>query len=214
MGTEEALGWSARSRARDGCEEPTPQNVAKLKLNALIAALRGAIGDLVIVRLGDGFYIREKGETPDPSSPAQMAHLSRFGQASLWAKALLTAPPTKAAYKKARHGHLTPHNVAVSDFMIAPVIESVGLESYTGQPGELIRIVATDDLKVTQMAVAIRKVAGNPIAKGPAERSPLDDKWLYTSRTQIRPGTNMVIEATAVDLPGNRVTCKAFYYVQ
>jgi hypothetical protein len=188
--------------------------MAKLTLNALLAALQGTIGDLVLVREGNNIYVRTRGERTEPMSEPQVAHTSRFGQASRWAKLQLLDPAIKAAYQRACHDHLTPHNVAVGDFMNAPVIQGIGLESYTGKAGETIRTAASDDFNVTRLSVVIRTVAGEILEEGPAEWNPLEKKWLYSSRTQVPPRTTIVIEATAIDLPGNRASAKAYYYVE
>jgi hypothetical protein len=80
--------------------------MAKLTLNALLAALRGTIGDLVIVREGNNIYVRTRGERTEPMSEPQVAHTGRFGQASRWAKLQLLDPVIKAAYQRACRDHL------------------------------------------------------------------------------------------------------------
>ena len=188
--------------------------MAKLELNALLAALQGTIGDLVFVREGDSMHVRRRARKGPAPSTSQLAQNSRFGVASRWARTLLTDPAMRAAYQRGCHGHLTPHNVAVSDFLNAPVIESIRLESYKGKPGDVIQLIAKDDFRIVRCTVQVRSVDGAILEEGEAERSALENTtWLYTSQIEIAPETTVLIEASAVDLPGNRATARAFYYV-
>jgi hypothetical protein len=196
----------------------------KVKLNPAIISMEGTIGDLVFYREGDEVYSRRKGERIVKRSESQRAGNSRFGQASRWAKLQLLDPVIKAAYQRACHGHLTPHNIATGDFLHAPLIERIGLESYSGQPGGIIRITATDDFGVVRVNVQIRTVAGETVEEGTAERSleagseepskPGAGVWLYASQVQVPVNTTLRIEATASDLPGNKATAKAFFYLE
>jgi hypothetical protein len=57
----------------------------------------------------------------------------------------------KAAYAaKAKKGW-TAYNAAVADFLNAPDIDTIDLSGYTGQPGDPIRIIVTDDYKVQEL---------------------------------------------------------------
>ena len=187
--------------------------MAKLELNALMNVLHGAIGDLVLVRDGDNIYVRRRAARKPPPTPSQAAHNSRFGLASRWARMILADPAVKADYQRRCHGHRTAHNVAVSDFMHGPVIQSLGLESYGGKPGDVVRVVATDDFRVVRVTVQIRNVEGEVLEAGDAERTEIESDWHYHSQAAVSAATTVLIEATALDLPGNRGLTKAFYHV-
>ena len=82
--------------------------------------------------------------------------------------------------------------------------------SFAGQPGQLIRIVATDDSRVVSVEITIRHAnTGAVLEQGVATPSAPADEWLYTTTAAIPSGTLVVIEATAADRPGNRTTEKA-----
>ncbi len=186
--------------------------MAKLELNALMHALHGTIGELVLVREGDNIYVRHRARSTPAPTEAQVNHTSRFGLASRWARQQLSDPALKAAYARVCRGHLTAHNVAVRDFMHAPVIESIRLEQYSGQAGDLIRIAASDDFKIVRLTVQIRPVEGEVAEEGEAHWNDVRGDWEYAGQTQIPAGTTVLIEAAAMDLPGNRATAKAYYY--
>jgi hypothetical protein len=188
--------------------------MAKINLNPLLRSLRGRIGDLVFVQEGDSLSVREAAEKrPLLRTPAQVAHTSRFVVASRWARTLLVDPVMHKLYQRACHGHLTPHNIAVRDYMHAPVVDAIDLESYTGNPGDVIRILASDDFKIVRMAVQILTVGRQVVEEGEAEWNAGAGCWVYTTRTQVPPETTVLIQAAAMDLPGNRGTAKAFFYV-
>ncbi len=91
--------------------------MAKLELNALMNALHGTIGNLVLVRDGDNIYVRRRAEKKAQRTESQVAHNSSFGLASRWARMILSDPAVRAVYQRRCRGHLTAHNVAVSDFI-------------------------------------------------------------------------------------------------
>jgi hypothetical protein len=188
--------------------------MAKIKLSPLLTSLQGRIGDLVFVQEGDSLYVRHAAEKPPQMrSLAQVAHTSRFVVASRWAHTFLVDPAMRKVYQQGCHDHLTPHNVAVRDYLLAPAVDAIDLESYTGNPGDVIRVLASDDFKIVRMAVQILTVDGQILEEGEADWNAGAGCWVYKARTQVRPETTVLIQAAATDLPGNRGTAKAYFYV-
>ena len=187
--------------------------MAKLNLNPLLSSLQGRIGDLVFVREGDHIFVRPRPpKRSRPRSEAQVAHTTRFVLASRWAHQLLADPAMRDLYQRACHDHLTPHNVAVSDYMHAPTVEAIDLESCTGNPGDEIRILARDDFAIVRLAVQILTVDRQILEQGEAQWNAGAVCWVYTTGTQLSPGTTVLIEAAAMDLPGNCGMAKAYFY--
>jgi hypothetical protein len=188
--------------------------MAKLKVNPLLLAIQGRIGDLVIVHEGGQMYVRRKPKKlPGFRSAAQLAQTSRFAVGSRWARTVLTDPAVRALYQKACQGHLTPHNIAVKDYLHPPVVHAIDLDSYSGHPGDVIRIRASDDFHVEGVAVQILTVGGEMLEAGQAEWDEAAGCWLYVSRVLVPPETTILTEVAAIDLPGNRGTGKACAYV-
>lgn len=188
--------------------------MAKLNLNPLLASLQGRVGNLVFVREGDSIWVRPRAKQSSRGrSPAQVAHTSRFAVASRWARTILEDPAVHALYQAACHDHLTPHNLAVKDFMHPPVIDALDLDSYAGHPGDTIRILGADDFKIVRVEVRILTVDRQALEEGEAEWNQVADCWAYVARTLAPPGSTVLIEASALDLPGNRAAAKAYYYV-
>ncbi len=188
--------------------------MAKIDLNPLLRSLRGRIGDLVFVQEGDSLTVRHAAENGTTlRSLAQKAHTNRFVVASRWARTLLADPNMRKLYQQGCHDHLTPHNVAVSDYMHAPVVDAIDLESYTGNRGDRIRILARDDFKIVRMAVHILGVDGQSVEEGEAEWDVGAAGWIYLAQAQVPAKTTVLIQVAALDLPGNRGTAKAYFYV-
>jgi hypothetical protein len=187
--------------------------MATLKLNAFMNALHGAIGDLVVVGKGDNLYVQRRARKRPPPTGAQEAQIGRFALASRWARTALADPAVKAAYQAACRGNQTAHNLAIKDFLHPPAVASIAVAGYHGQPGDSVRIVATDDFKVTRVLVQVRRMDGDLLEEGAATSSGTDHSWLYRCQTEVPPGTTVLIEATAWDLPGNHATGQAWAYV-
>jgi hypothetical protein len=183
-------------------------------LNPLLKSIQGRLGNLVFVREGDHIWVRHKAQKRPPTrSPAQVAHTAKFVVASRWARTVLADPATRALYEQVVHDHLTPHNIAVRDFMHPPVVEGIELESYTGNPGDVIHVLAADDFRIVRVSVQILTVDRQVVEEGGAEWNSASGSWGYVARVQATAGTTLLIEAAAFDLPGNCGTAKAYFYV-
>ena len=80
-----------------------------------------------------------------------------------------------------------------------------GCRKIRGQPGETIRIRASDDFQVAGVGVRILDAAGTTLEQGPATATG-DGAWTYTATTNLPDGQQVVIEVTATDRPGHNTT--------
>lgn len=93
--------------------------MAKVKFNASILEIRGAVGGMVYKRSPQGETIVTR--RPDMSnvkwSPAQQAQRQRFKEASAYAKAALATPELRLEYERmANEQNKRPWDLAVSDY--------------------------------------------------------------------------------------------------
>jgi hypothetical protein len=51
------------------------------------------------------------------------------------------------------------------------------------------------------------------VEQGEAEWKTAEECWVYVGQKEIPPETTILIEATAVDLPGNQANARAYHYV-
>jgi hypothetical protein len=182
----------------------------------LIESISGAIGDLVFYRDAEGnLIVQHKGKRTKPPSVPQVAHNDRFKLASAYGNRVKLDPALSAEYRPLCHGRMAPYHAGLRDFLNPPAVGAVDLQSFSGQPGQLIRIVATDDSRVLSVQVLLRHATSNTILEqGPAGLSVVVDQWLYTTTTAIPSGTPILVEATAADRPGNLGVAKVQFFVR
>ncbi len=187
--------------------------MGKAKLNQWLQSLSGTYGDLVFSEVDGQIVVRTKGAVNPARSPAQMAQMERFRQASAYAKLALANPGLKTAYRALCHDHLTPYNLAVRDFLTPPQVKIVHLDAYTGQPGQGLRIEAWDDFEVVEVEVAMRDPDGQTIETGWAERNPTTGEWTYVSQVPVAAGRTVLVEVMARDHPGHVGDFRQWYWV-
>lgn len=180
-----------------------------------IEGISGAVGDLVFYRDADGNLIAQrKGERTAPLSAKQRARNELFKLASAYGNRVKTDPALSAEYRLLCRGRMRPYHAGLRDFMIPPTVTAIDLQAFSGQPGQLIRIVATDDSRVISVHVLIRHAtSGVILEQGPAGLSVIVDEWLYTTTTVIPGGTPILVEVSADDRPGNRGEAKAPLFI-
>ena len=162
----------------------------KVKWNAPIQGISGAIKDLVFRQLRDGRTI--VCAKPDFSrrkfSTGQKDHQSRFQQAARYAR---WASKTNPIYAElAKDTMKTAYNIALSDWFHPPVIHAI--ERQNGR----IRVKATDNVLVDKVLVMILDEEGNTLDQGQAVQ--VDGVWWeYVTATKGK------VRVEAWDLAGN-----------
>ena len=181
--------------------------MAKSKNNVVTYGLSGKIGDLLIFRQVKGKTIVAKiAEQPKEWSEKQVAQRRRFKSAVIYAKAATTAPETQDIYAAiAEKKKKTPFNVAVADFLSAPEIENVDLSNYTGTPGDIIKVTASDDCIVKSVHISIINSDGSIVEEGDAVADDSAYVWTYAAvqNNDNLDGDKIVVSVS--DLPGNVV---------
>jgi hypothetical protein len=166
--------------------------------------MANTVGDLVFVRLKNGkVVVRHRPVRKKAKKPGEIANQEEFILAAAYAKAVWNSQPElqakyeAAARQQGRHGF----NLAKADFCLPPKIGDVDLSTYRGNPGDVIRVVATDDFEVKEVLLVLRRLSGELIEQGPA----VADKgtWSYQAQTQVPAGETVTVEAIAVDYPGH-----------
>jgi Na+-translocating ferredoxin:NAD+ oxidoreductase RnfG subunit len=185
----------------------------KVKFNKLIDSLSGRVGDLIFYEADGQNLSRAMPEITAERTEKQKANSGRFIAAQKYAATALTNPMLKAAYKAACRGHQNPRNLAIRDAMRAPVVESIKLDGYTGKPGQIVLVKATDDFRVVEVKVTVRGPTGELIEEGLAELSSDGNEWRYTTGTEVPSGQSVSVVAVAKDNPGNTAECQRWHYI-
>jgi hypothetical protein len=171
----------------------------------LILSMKGQLGNVVVYPhpFKPGICImRGKGSRTKGFTAAELHAQEQFKRANAYAEASQTDPAYHAAHEVT---HRTAFNLAMANFLNVPVVQDIDCSGYTGQAGETIQIQAVDDFDVSEVRVRILSLSGPELEKGSAVRQATSKAgWTYLATTNIAPGQTVVVEVTALDLPGNK----------
>ena len=176
--------------------------MARVTHNLLLQGISGKVGPLVVRQVGGQTVVQaaEAKAARAPRSPRQQAHLNRFYQAQLYAKAQLRDPAVEALYAtRTDDRRRSAYAVAVADFMHAPKIIGLDTRAYHGRPGDVLRVQATDDFAVVGVHLCLLAASGALLEEGEAILQ-ADGCWHYLVQQAQVPAT---CEVTAHDRPGN-----------
>src|SRR5689334_8914283 len=173
--------------------------MAKVRQNIVVQGLSGSLGGQLTIRqdkAGRTIVGAKPSFNPKrPFSDSQKQHQDAFREAAAYAQSAKDQP---VYMEKAAGTPLNAFNVAMADWFRPPQILELDLDGWSGQPGQHIRIRATDDVQVAQVTVAISDESGNPLERGAAIRA--DGQW-WDYTTTAAGGTQ--VTAAAADLPGH-----------
>lgn len=179
--------------------------MAKSNDNDITRGLSGRLGKMISYRRigNDTEAFRRPGKRKGKATAGQQAHRERFLEASYYAKSTIADPVKKAVYQEKAANRKRAYNLAMADFMKAPIIRSVTTGDYHGQAGDTITIRAIDDFKVTAVKVTITGSNGTVLEEGNAVAQPGGLDWVYTATGNNPQVAGSSVSTTATDLPGN-----------
>ena len=169
----------------------------------------GKIGNVIVKRRGNKYYVTSLPVKKKAPTPKQLAHRKRFAKAIKYGK-MATRPesPFREVYEGlARNKYKSPLNMAVADWFHEPEIENVDLSRYHGLSGDVVFVRAGKVRgPIAGVEVVVLDQEGCEVERGNAVQDPiLVDEWSYTATSAVvtRKAAVMV---TVKDLPGNVVT--------
>src|SRR5436190_16003822 len=157
--------------------------MAKVSNNIIMQGLSGSLGKQLVIRQGKGgqTIVATMPTTGRVSTPIQQAHQEAFRHAIAYAK---SAKDETIYLTKAQGKNMSAFNAAVADWFNKPEVLEINIDSWTGDPGQTIRVKAQDDTQVTKVHVQITDGAGNLLEQG--EATPADGLWWeYTTTTNV-----------------------------
>jgi hypothetical protein len=175
--------------------------MAKVNQNIVVQGLIGSLGRQLVCKrdkAGRTLVTRRPTFAEDRTSPPpQRTQQAAFRRATPYA---LSAKDDPIYARLAEGTPRNPYNVAIADWFHPPQILEVDLGCWRGQPGQLIRVQASDDVLVKQVTVAIADASGTLLEHGPATQ--VDDlSWHYTTTSTATGSLNLIVAAQ--DLPGH-----------
>lgn len=177
--------------------------MAKATLNSVVGGISGKSGGFVFRQMGGETFISQPASVrPGTGSRAQQAQRDRFKQATWYARRVLADPCQLEAYQAlGKQLNRRADELVTGDFLTPPVVDRIDVSSYQGQPGGVIRVLATDDIEVVSVDVTVQAAGDVLIERGPAAK--VHGVWCYTAIASAPVGAALTIIATAKDRPGN-----------
>jgi hypothetical protein len=181
--------------------------MAKTSENDLTRFYRGKFGTNMVYRMVDGISILQR--SPDFSrtrwSKAQKAWRKEFGKATVYAHRANADPELRAYYHKKRKPLCNAWNMAMSDYLNNPSIESVETPDFKGKKGDKVLVYADDNFAIASVLVFILTSQGIEIESGLAPYNYDDGSYDYILQGDIPNPRNCKILVKVRDVPGNQV---------
>lgn len=178
--------------------------------SVITGKLRGTLGKELVFREWDGKTVVAKSpkKRTGPATPAQLKIQENFLLATIYATSVKegTDQGIRDAYTAALKPRQNLFSRAVADFMSPPVVKSIDTGVYSGVVGNMIKIRAVDDFRVTGVQVEIYAANGSLLEKGNAVQQTNGVDWTYTTTQANAVLAGSKINAIATDVPGNTGT--------
>jgi hypothetical protein len=177
--------------------------MAKAHLNSAFGGFSGRSGNMVYRSVrGQTFISQRPLAKSNRVSAAQKSQRDRFMLAGAYAKQVLADACQRRVYEDlAKARNRRADKLLTSDFLTPPIVEEINVSDYRRHAGELIRVLATDDIEVVAVAVAIRTAAGALVEQGAATKT--HGVWCYRTASAAPADVALTITATARDRPGH-----------
>lgn len=185
--------------------------MANINENLLVRGARGNVGKQFIYRKHGNSTIIARMPSVNPNaegSEAQLVRREYFESAAIYASGAIKNAELKKEYQKKAPPGKNAYNMALRDYLKAPVVKKVNTSSYNGTPGSAIVVYAKDDFRVVAVKVSIYVTSTNQLLEeGNAILDPIHlAQWIYTATQAHAALEDLTIIATATDLPGNTGT--------
>jgi len=177
--------------------------MAKATFNSTLDGVSGRVDDWVFRRVKDKTVIARRPEASRRRpTKAQIAQRDRFRLAGEYAARILADPWQRRVYDAiAAERNRRADKLVMSDFLTPPEVELIELSGYHRRPGDVIRVIATDDVAVVSVRVKIESASGTKIEEGAANE--VHGVWIYTATAAAPAGASLRITAIATDRPGH-----------
>ncbi|MEO7702232.1 MAG: hypothetical protein ABIZ04_23640 [Opitutus sp.] len=179
--------------------------MAKVKLNPALASIGGAIDGWVYRQQFGQTIIAAKPTVRADSSPAQRERQEKFARATEYARDVLRDPLQRKSYQALATQRAKPVNaLLIKNWLTPPTIVEVDLADFRGATGDVIRVLAHDDIEVVAVDVTVETAAKVPLLCG-AARS-VHGVWQYEVQQRLSVGPPMFIRITASNRAGRAAT--------
>ena len=158
---------------------------------------------MMVARNRKGKTIITIPETKPPRVPSEGQRRARqkFTLAAEYARTAMQDPVMLAAYTAKAHGNMTPHIVAMTDYLRPPFVDQIDATGYAGHAGDKIGVFAGDDFELTEVKVKIADATGALIEEGVAVFNLTNGNYEFTATVAVPDLAGVSITAKATDTP-------------
>jgi hypothetical protein len=178
--------------------------------NLLVRGARGNVGkQFVYKKRGANTIIARMPSVNKDAVPTekQLQKRELFSDAAIYAQGAISSADLKKEYEKKASPGKTAYNIALRDYLKAPVVRKIDASNYNGTTGSTIVVNAKDDFRVAGVKVSIHSSTVVLLEEGNAILDPIKRSlWNYTATQNNATLAGSVISAIATDLPGNSGT--------
>ncbi len=175
--------------------------MAKQTGDTLLEGFSGKIGGQLVVRKtkrGLVLGVRPRGDGEETDK--QKKWREKFAMAVSYATGVQHDPTYKEFGDKR---DLSGFNVATADFLHPPELAESLLDNYNGKAGDVIRVRAIDDVKVTTVGIVIVGPNDTVIEEGKMTQDGIDKTlWSYTAVRDAN-ANHVKLLVDIADLPGH-----------
>lgn len=175
--------------------------MAKVTFNSSVAGVRGKVDRWIFREQNGTTVVVPFRQRPDKPSATQLDRRRRFKEAQAYAAAVLSDPLKRECYRMLGAARKCPPNaLLISNFLNPPTIDHVECAGLKGQPGDSVRVIASDAIEVTGVTITLRRQDGGAIESGEATRD--HDLWVYRCASACSGEMPLQIEIAARNRAG------------
>lgn len=175
--------------------------MAKQTGDTLLEGFSGKIGSQLVVRKTNrGLVLGVRPKSEAAETEKQKKWRETFALAVAYASGVQKEPVYQDMAKKR---DLSGFNVATADFLHPPELSESFLDAYNGKVGDIIKVRAVDDVKVTTVGIIIVDSENAVIEEGSMVQDAKDKTlWSYTA-TKDATTNHVKLLVDIADLPGH-----------
>jgi hypothetical protein len=178
--------------------------MAKVKLNRALASIGGQIDGWVYRQQFGQTIVAAKPRVRSDSSPAQLERQEKFARASDYASEVLSDPLQRQSYQALAAQRGKPVNaLLIRNWLTPPTIVEIATPGFRGAPGDVICVLANDDIEVVAVGVTVETATHVTLLRGAAHS--VHGVWRYEIREPLQLEPSLVLRVTAT----NRAGCMA-----
>ncbi|MFA0965028.1 hypothetical protein AB9P05_24680 [Roseivirga sp. BDSF3-8] len=179
--------------------------MAVIENNPWIEGARGMVRGAIVYRQRAGRTIvsARPATSSRPLSEKQKAHHRRFREATAYSKGVKEDAALFAKYEAAAEGFISWQNLAVRDYMHAPVVEKVVAGAFTGKAGEALEVYASDDFGICSLRVTVMDGRGAVLESGECNELIANGVYAYNLKSDMDMANGVSVRVEAADAAGN-----------